>query len=110
MKPSIASLLPIVLLAAGPAAAEKADAYHPTRISCAACEADGLSGTIIANGTVLITRGSLRIEADRGRIERSPDGYQHAILEAGAGRKVRFRQKGDGPGEQWMEGEAERIE
>lgn len=105
------SLLPALLLAMAPLAqAEKADALKPTEISCRACEADGVTGIMTVKGGVVITRGTLRIEADSGRVERSPDGYQRAWLAAGAGGKVRFRQKADGPGERWFEGEAERIE
>jgi lipopolysaccharide export system protein LptA len=104
-------ILPVLLFAAaGQAAAEKADAYQATTINCSACDADGLTGIINVKGKVLITRGTLSIEAERGRLERSPEGYQRAVLEASMDKKVRFRQKGDGPGEQWMEGEAERVE
>ncbi|MCS0597605.1 lipopolysaccharide transport periplasmic protein LptA [Massilia agri] len=104
-------LLPALLLAMVPLAqAEKADAFQPTEISCRACEADGVTGIMTVKGGVVITRGTLRIEADSGRVERSPDGYQRAWLAAGAGGKVRFRQKADGPGERWIEGEADRVE
>ena len=104
-------LLPLVLLgAAGPAAAEKADAYKPTKIDCRICDADGVTGKVMMAGEVLLTRGTLSISADRGEVERSPDGYQRATLRADGTNKVRFRQKADGPGEQWMEGEAERVE
>lgn len=104
-------LLPALLLAMVPLAqAEKADAFQPTEIKCRACEADGVTGIMTVKGCVVITRGTLRIEADSGRVERSPDGYQRAWLAAGAGGKVRFRQKADGPGERWIEGEADRVE
>ena len=104
--------IPLLLLLgmAPQASAEKADAYKPTQIDCRSCEADGVTGAVSASGGVVITRGTLRIEADSGRLERSPDGYQFARLEGSAGNKVRFRQKADGPGERWIEGEADRIE
>jgi len=104
--------IPLLLLfgMAPPASAEKADAYKPTQIDCRTCEADGITGAVTATGGVVITRGTLRIEAERGRLERSPDGYQFARLAGSAGNKVRFRQKADGPGERWIEGEAERVE
>ena len=111
MKRCIPTLIPILLLAcAGPATAEKADAYKPTTINCRSCDANGATGTVTMAGGVEVIRGSLRIDADGGRIDRSPDGYQQVLLEAQAGRKVRFRQKADGPGERWMEGEADRVE
>jgi len=111
MKRSLPFLLSALLLGmAGPAAAEKADALKPIKIDCDECDADGITGIVTVLGKVVIQRGTLKIEADRGRIEQSPEGYQRAVLVANAGRKVRFRQKGDGPGQQWMEGEAERLE
>jgi lipopolysaccharide export system protein LptA len=108
----LASLLfaATLLGAAAPALAEKADAYKPTEINCRKCEADSVTGVFTMEGKVEVIRGTLRIDADRGRVERPPQGYQRVILEADAGKKVRFRQKGDGAGEQWVEGEAERVE
>lgn len=110
MKRFIPLLLPALLGMAGQAWAEKADATKPTEISCRACEADGATGIVKVAGGVVITRGTLRIEADSGRLQRTPDGYQSAWLAANEGRKVRFRQKADGPGERWVEGEADRVE
>jgi lipopolysaccharide export system protein LptA len=104
-------LLPLLLLgAAAPAVAEKADVYKQTTIDCTECQFDGVSGKARMAGKVVITRGTLKIEADRGEAERAPDGYQSAVVEADPGKMVRFRQKSDGPGEQWMEGEARRVE
>ncbi len=103
-------LLFLLLGAAPQALAEKADAYQPTRIDCRTCDQDTIAGTVLMEGGVTITRGTMLIDAWRGRVETSPEGYQRATLEAAGGGKVRFRQKADGPGEQWMEGEAERVE
>lgn len=103
-------MLAALLLAAGQAAAEKADAYRPTQITCGACDANSLTGRYTLAGGVEIVRGSLRISADGGRFEDSPEGFQRILLQALPGNKVRFRQKADGPGERWMEGEAERVE
>lgn len=104
-------ILPALLLAASaPALAEKADAYKPTVIKCRTCDANSLSGNYSVDGGVELTRGTLRIEADSGRVEDSPEGFQRLVLQAAPGNRVRFRQKADGPGERWMEGEADRIE
>jgi len=100
----------LLLLAAGQAAAEKADAYKPTQIKCRSCDANSLTGTFTLAGGVEVNRGTLTISADGGRFEESPGGYQRILLQAQPGNKVRFRQKADGPGKRWMEGEAERVE
>jgi lipopolysaccharide export system protein LptA len=104
------TFLLLLLATAGPATAEKADAYKLTEIDCRICNADGITGAVKMDGGVKITRGTLRIDAERGWVETSPDGYQRATLESAPGQKVRFRQRADGPGERWMQGEAERIE
>lgn len=103
-------LLAALLAAAGQAAAEKADAYKPTQISCRSCDANSLSRCFMVAGGVELTRGTLTISADGGRVDESPEGYQRILLQAEPGKKVRFRQKADGPGERWMEGEADRVE
>ena len=111
MRPLLPVLLSTLLLgAAGPVRAEKADAFKPTDIQCGKCDADGVTGAVNMDGGVTITRGTFRVDAQRGRVDSSPDGFQRATLMAAPGQKVRFRQKADGPGEQWMEGEAERVE
>lgn len=104
------TLLALLFAAAGQAAAEKADAYKPTQISCRACDANSLTGTFQVGGGVDVTRGTLKINADSGRVEQSPEGYQRILLQAEPGNKVRFRQRADGPGERWMEGQADRVE
>ncbi len=100
----------LLFLLALPAAAEKADAYKPTSIKCRACDANSLTGAYKVAGGVEVTRGTLRIDADSGHVEESKDGFQRLVLQAEPGNKVRFRQKADGPGERWMEGEADRVE
>jgi lipopolysaccharide export system protein LptA len=104
------AVLALLFLAAGHAAAEKADAYKPTEIKCRICDGDSLTGSFQGSGEVEVTRGTLKIVADSGRVDQSPEGYQRILLQALPGNKVRFRQKADGPGERWMEGEADRVE
>jgi lipopolysaccharide export system protein LptA len=104
------TVLALLLAVTGHAAAEKADAYKPTKIDCRSCDGNSLTGTFQVAGGVEVSRGTLKIVADSGRVEQSPEGYQNIVLQADAGNKVRFRQKADGPGERWMEGEADRVE
>ncbi len=103
-------LASLLLAAASQAAAEKADAFKPTRIDCRTCDANSLTGSFKVAGGVELNRGTLRIVADSGQVEQSPEGYQRLLLLSEPGKKVRFRQKADGPGERWMEGEADRVE
>lgn len=99
----------LLLGAAGFAAAEKADSFKPTQIDYDKLDVDDVKQIYTATGNVVLTRGTLLMKADKAVVTYTPDGYQFATL-TGGGKKVTFRQKRDGEGEQWMEGEADRIE
>ena len=105
---SIAILLVAVAL---PAAAEQADATKPIEIEANKMSADDAKRTNTFEGNVVVTRGTLRIQADRIVVRQDKDGNQYATA---TGNPVRFRQRQDPkPPEKegvWMEGEAKRIE
>jgi len=104
-------LVPAILLACacGNAAAEKADSYKPMEIKFVNLEVDDVKQIKIATGNVVLTRGTLVMKADRAVVSQTPEGFQRVELSGGKN-KTTFRQKRDGAGEQWVEGEAERIE
>jgi lipopolysaccharide export system protein LptA len=100
-----------VLLLAVPALAEQADSAKPTQIEANKMSADDARRTNTFEGNVIVTRGTLRIQADRIVVRQDKDGNQSATA---TGNPVRFRQRQDPkPPEKegaWMEGEAKRIE
>jgi lipopolysaccharide export system protein LptA len=104
-------LAAVVLLFALPALAEQADSAKPTQIEANKMSADDARRTNTFEGNVIVTRGTLRIQADRIVVRQDKDGNQHATA---TGNPVRFRQRQDAkPPEKegaWMEGEAKRIE
>lgn len=93
----------------GIAVAEKADSYKPMEIKFDNLEVDDVKQQRIATGNVILTRGTLLMKAARAVVSQTPEGFQHVVLTGGGG-KATFRQKRDGEGDQWVEGEAERIE
>lgn len=97
-----------LLLGAGFAAAEKADSFKPTEINYGGLDADDVKQIYTFTRDVTLTRGTLLMKADKAVVTYTPDGYQLATLTGGT-KKVTFRQKRDGEGDQWMEGEADRI-
>lgn len=99
----------LLLCAAGPALAEKADSYKPTVINYASMDIDDVKQITILSGGVKLTRGTLTMTAERAFVKQSPEGYQQVTL-FGDGKKATFRQKRDGAGDQWVEGDADRIE
>jgi lipopolysaccharide export system protein LptA len=99
------------LLACAPAFAEQADSAKPTQIEANSMKADDVRRLTIFEGNVVVTRGSMKIQADRIVVHQDGEGFQHSTA---TGNPVRFRQKLDPkpPATEggWMEGEAKRIE
>ena len=100
----------LMLGALGFASAEKADSFKPTEIKYGTLDADDVRQIYTFTDDVTLTRGTLLMKAEKAVVTYTADGYQLATLTSGGGKRVSFRQKRDGPGEQWIEGEAERIE
>jgi len=106
-----APLAIVLVLLALPALAEQADSAKPTQIEANKMSANDAQRTNIFEGNVIVTRGTLRIQADRIVVRQDKDGNQSATA---TGNPVRFRQRQDAkPPEKegaWMEGEAKRVE
>ncbi|NEX61321.1 lipopolysaccharide transport periplasmic protein LptA [Noviherbaspirillum galbum] len=90
--------------------AEKADSQKPTNIEADQMAYDDVKQINTFTGNVILTRGTLIMRANKLIVTQDPAGYQHATLLAPQGGLATFRQKRDGPGDQWVEGQAERIE
>lgn len=104
-------LLLALLATLGPAAyAAKADSEQPTNIEADQMVYDDVKQINSFTGNVVLTRGSLVMRAHRLVVTQDPQGYQYATLEAAQGKLATFRQKRDSGPEDWVEGEAERIE
>jgi len=104
--PALAALLLI------PAAnAEKADLTKPWEIEAGRMSADDARRMTIFEGGVVVTRGTMRLLADRLVVRQDAEGFQFATA---TGKPARFRQRQDAkPPDtegQWMEGEAQRME
>lgn len=108
------SLCAALVLALAPAArAEKADRNKPMNIEADALRHDELQQTTVFTGHVVMTKGSIVLRGARLEVHQDPDGYQSGIVTAEAGKRAFFRQKRDtapGAPDEFVEGEAERIE
>ena len=105
-------LLAILLLAlAMPALAENADRDKPTQVEANKMSADDVRRLNVFEGDVVVTKGTVRLTADRLVVRQDAEGFQ---LATATGKPARFRQRQDAkPGEKegiWVEGEALRIE
>lgn len=90
--------------------AEKADFTKPTNVEADQMAYDDVKQVNTFTGNVILTRGTLVLKAHKLTVSQDPDGYQFATLLAPPGGVATFRQKRDGPGDQWVDGQAERIE
>ena len=99
-----------ILIAAFAAHAEKADKDKPTHIEANRMSSDDARRISIFEGSVVLTKGTVSVRADRIVVRQDADGFQFATA---TGNPVRFRQKGDPRGEcegLWTDGEALRVE
>jgi len=100
----------MLLAASGLARAEKADSSKPTEIKFDQLEVDDVKQIKIFTGNVILTRGTLLMKSPKAVVTEDPEGYQYVTLTSTPGVLATFRQKRDGEGDQWVEGQAERIE
>ena len=97
-------------LASSPVQAEKADRFKPLNVEAdQPGRIDLLNQHVVFNGNVVVTKGTMTIRAGRIEVRETPDGYHSAVAIGAAGKPATFRQKRDGVDE-WIEGEAERLE
>jgi lipopolysaccharide export system protein LptA len=100
----------ILVLSAFPAWAEKADKEKPTNIEANRMSSDDAKRMSIFEGSVVLTKGTIVVRADRIVVHQDAEGFQ---LTTAYGKPVRFRQKGDRKGDKegvWTDGEALRVE
>lgn len=100
----------LLLCAAGLAQAEKADASKPIQIDYNNADVDDVKQITTLTGNVILTRGTLLMKSAKAVVFKDAQGYQFVTLTSEGGKSATFRQKRDGEGDQWVEGEAERIE
>ena len=62
-------------LCAAPAAAEQADSAKPTQIEANRMQADDVRRLTVFEGNVVVTRGTLKIDADRIVVHQDAEGF-----------------------------------
>ena len=106
-----ALLAAALALAASAALADKSDRDMPTQIEANRMSADDARRMTIFEGNVVMTRGTIRLAADRVVVRQDAEGFQFATA---TGKPARFRQRQDPkpPDTEgvWLEGEALRME
>jgi lipopolysaccharide export system protein LptA len=90
--------------------AEKADSEKEAVITAERGQVDDVKQVRTLTGNVVLVKGTLTMKAGRAVITEDPQGYQFITFWAETGKLATFRQKRDGEGDLWVEGEAERVE
>ncbi|MCX7891194.1 MAG: lipopolysaccharide transport periplasmic protein LptA [Burkholderiales bacterium] len=89
------------------ALAERADSEKPVNVESDRLTADDAKKVSVFEGRVVVTQGTRILRADRVTIRRDADGFTLAVAE---GKPATFREKREGTADEWIDGEAERIE
>ncbi len=105
MRRPIAALTLLLALAAA-AHAERDDRDKPVSIEADRMIADDQKQTAVFEGRVVLTQGTFVLRADKLTVRQDAQGFQTGIA---TGAPATFREKRDGVDE-WIEGEAQRIE
>jgi len=98
-----------LLCTSGPALAERADREKPVNIEADRITVDDIQKVQVFEGNVQLVQGTLVIRTDRLVVTQDAEGFQKGVAYGGANGLARIRQKREGKDE-YMEGEAERIE
>lgn len=99
----------LLIAAALPAHAEKADKEKPINLEADRISMDDIKKVQIFEGNVILTQGTMRILTSKLVVTQDADGFQRGVATGGANGLARFRQKREGVDE-YFEGEAERID
>ena len=89
--------------------AERADSLKQATVTAVKAHSDNVTGTTIATGDVVITRGTLLIKSDKAVVTQTPEGYMAVTLTSDPGKFATFRQKRDGGPDLWVEGRVRRA-
>ena len=104
---SFALALLIALSVSVPGArAERADRNKPINVEADAMQYDDLKQINVFTGSVVLTKGTILVRADRLVIRQDPEGYQYGTA---SGSPAFFRQKREGV-DQFVEGQARQID
>jgi lipopolysaccharide export system protein LptA len=91
------------------ARAEAADRDKPIALEADNMTVDDIKREKVLTGNVVITQGTLKIEAAKVVVTEDIYGFQRAVAIGGKDGLAHFRQRRDGPNDEWIQGEAERI-
>jgi lipopolysaccharide export system protein LptA len=110
LRTGLAAALIAALCTSLPAAAEKADRYQKLKVEAdQQGKFDLANNLVVFTGNVVVTRGTMVIQAARVELRETPGGYHDAVATGADGKPASFKQKREGVDET-IEGQADRLE
>lgn len=109
MKSSRLAIVIALALSALNAHAEKADRDKPINIEADKLSVDDRNKVQVYEGKVKLIQGTMQIQASKIVVTQDVDGFQKGVATGGDNGLSHFKQKREGR-DDWIEGEAERIE
>jgi len=106
---SIASILVLGLGLVGFAHAEKADQDKPIILEAEKVLVNDVKQIYDLNGQVLIIKGSILVTGEDGHIQVDPEGYEFVDVKGTPDRTASFRQRREGPADEFMQGLATQV-
>ena len=96
-----------ILLGPLGAMALESDKQAPTTIEADKMTYDDIKQVNVFTGSVVLVKGTILLRGDRLTVRQTPEGFQLGLAE---GKPATFRQKREGPGDPYIDGEGERID
>ena len=109
MKSTLRIFILSVCISANYALAERADRDKPVYLEAARVTVDDAKHIHVFEGNVVLTQGTLTIRTAKLVVTQDAEGFQKGVATGGENGLARLRQKREDKDE-WIEGEAERIE
>jgi lipopolysaccharide export system protein LptA len=110
---STSLLLPFVFfglsLVTGLVLAEKADQNKPLIINAASVSINEVEQKYKLQGDILLIKGSIVVTGDKGDILVDPEGYQFIEVKGDAKSLATFRQRREGPANEFMQGASKDV-
>ncbi len=89
--------------------AEKADQDKPIILEAEKVNVNDVQQIYDLEGEVLIIKGSILLTGEKGNIKVDPEGYEYIDVKASPGTTADFRQKREGPAEEFMQGRGQAV-
>jgi lipopolysaccharide export system protein LptA len=89
--------------------AEKADQDKPIILEAEKVSVNDVQQVYDLEGGLLLTKGSILITGEKGNIKVDPQGYEYVDVQAKPGTTASFRQRREGPANEFMQGRGKTV-